>query len=511
VVSTPNREVPAYELEVVDIPISSIRVLTRLRATSPEKIGDIAESISSVGLLHPVAVSRRGDKYVLLSGHHRMEAFKVLGKDTIPASIRDADELTDQLVEVEENLCRSDLNAIQTAEHIVKREELLEKLGKRASSGENRWTRNGMTNDELARSMGINKRTYQYKKSVANLNPEVKDILGETEYANNLMDMVKLSKENDEVQLEVANLLATGMVSTFKRALVKARCKVFPFNWNEEQLRLKELVGSPKSVMKWTGTSSALSHLCKLVSSDEECRKTKQTGRVLKELEIPNYSQHPDHAAHFINFYSREGDRILDCFSGRGTNLLVGAALGRKVVGYDLSPQNLEAIRSACMEHTGIASDDLVLHHSDGVELAEYADQENFFDLVTTDPPYVLQPENYGSDPRDLCHIKTVDAFNAKLEICLANLKRLIKPSNFKQKLFHPIIFKVGSSRRGPSGLIDMATELEISARKIGLVLHDKVINILDSQWGMVNTSRCIDHRYALKIHETNLVFVKYE
>ena len=114
-VSTPNREVPAYELEVVDIPISSIRVLTRLRATSPEKIGDIAESISSVGLLHPVAVSRRGDKYVLLSGHHRMEAFKVLGKDTIPASIRDADELTDQLVEVEENLCRSDLNAIQTA------------------------------------------------------------------------------------------------------------------------------------------------------------------------------------------------------------------------------------------------------------------------------------------------------------------------------------------------------------------------------------------------------------
>lgn len=509
-VATPDREIQSVEMEVVDIPIASIRVLTRLRSTSSERVGDIAESVSLLGLLHPVSTSRSGDKYVLNSGHHRVEAFKVLGRQTIPATIRDGDELTDQLIECEENLCRSDLNAIQLGDHIVKREELLEKLGKRSSSGENRWTRNGLTNEELSKSMGINKRTYQYKKSVAALNPEVKDILNETEYADNLMDMVKLVKESDEVQLEVANLLATGKVSTFKRAIVKARCKLFPFNWGEEQLRLKSLVGSPKSVMKWTGSSSALSHLCKLVSSDEECRKTKQTGRVLKELEIPNYSQHPDHAAHFINFYSKEGDLMLDCFSGRGTNLLVGAALRRKVVGYDLSPQNLHAIRSACLEHTDIAPNDLVLHHSDGVELAEYADQENHFDLVTTDPPYVLQPENYGSDDRDLCHIKTVDEFNKKLEICLTNLKRLIKPSNFKQKLFHPIIFKVGSSRRGESGLICMETELEISARKIGLVLHDKVINVLDSQWGMVNTSRCIDHRYALKIHETNLVFVKY-
>ena len=37
-----------------------------------------------------------------------------------------------------------------------------------------------------------------------------------------------------------------------------------------------------------------------------------------------------------------------------------------------------------------------------------------------------------------------------------------------------------------------------------------KVINILNSQWAMFNLSRCIDNRYSVKIHETNLVFVKY-
>ena len=69
---------------------------------------------------------------------------------------------------------------------------------------------------------------------------------------------------------------------------------------------------------------------------------------------------------------------------------------------------------------------------------------------------------------------------------------------------------KVGSSRRGEKGFIDLATELEIIGRRLGLVLHDKVINVLDSQFAMFNLSRCIDHRYTVKIHETNLVFVKY-
>jgi len=353
----------------------------------------------------------------------------------------------------------------------------------------------------------MSKRTYQYTKSIANLHPEVQDLLNETEFSNSKMDMVTLAKETDEVQLEVARLLVTGKFSGFKRALQIARCKIFPFDWDEEKARLREQIGTPFSVMKWNGDSSPLSRLCKIVSQDDECRIQKTNWGT---TESPNYSQHPDHSAYFINYYSKEGDTVADVMSGRGTNLLVGAALGRKVVGYDLSPHNLQAVRAACLEHTDIAPEDLVLHHSDGVTLKEYDGQEDIWDLVTFDPPYVFNAETYGDDPRDLCHIKDLHAFNAKLEECLVNLKRLIKTSSFTKKEFHPIVIKVGSGRRGEMGLIDMATEVENIARRIGLVLHDKVINVLDSQWGMFNVSRCIDHRYTVKIHETNLVFVKY-
>ena len=55
-----------------------------------------------------------------------------------------------------------------------------------------------------------------------------------------------------------------------------------------------------------------------------------------------------------------------------------------------------------------------------------------------------------------------------------------------------------------------MATEFEIIGRKVGLVLHDKVINTLSSTFQSFNIGRCLENKYSVKSHETNLVFVKY-
>ena len=505
-VATPDRA--TVSKEVVEIPIDRIKVNTRLRATDHDKVRDISESVEGVGLLHAVTVSKHGDWFHLLDGMHRVESFRLLERKTIPATIRDADPLIDELIEVEGNLCSAKLSPLDEARFIVRWEEILSKLGKRAVHGDNRWNRSGLTNADLAKARGMGKSTYLNTKTIAKLNPEVQDIIEESDYEYNKTDLIALVKENDEVQLEVANLISTGKCSTFKRALQLARIKCHSFNWSDEQSRIKELVGKPYSVMKWNGESSDLSLLCKLVKEDESCRVLK---REWGTEQAPLAAQHPDHSAHFINFYSEPGDLILDPFAGRGTNLLVGAALGRKVVGYDLSPQNLEAVRSVALEHTDIKKEDLTLHHSCGVELEEYQDQEEVFDLITSDPPFLFGVEPYGTDPRDLCTIKDVDGYVAKMTTCMTNLKRLIKTSNWETKKFHPIVMKVGSARRGKkTGFIDLATEYELIGRQLGLILHDKVINILDSQWAMFNMSRCIDNRYSVKIHETSLVFVKY-
>jgi len=496
--------------EIIEVPISEIKITTRLRRTDKNRVDDLCESIRGVGLLHPISVAKKDDGYVLLAGNHRVESFKKLNRSVIPAIIIEANDLVCSLVSVEENLVRSELNAIQTAEFIVKREELLTKLGRKAVVGNNQYTEEKITNEDLARQLGYTRRTYQYKKSVANLNPEVKDLLCETDFSKNMMDMYRLQKEPDHIQLEIANLLITGKAKTFRRAFVLGKMKFKNDCWSEEVKDIKEKIGIPKSVMKWDRVKNELNDLCYFVSHSEETSRTKTVAQ-FGTNPVKNYSMCPEMSKWFINFFSKEGDLVLDNFAGRGTNLIAAAYEGRRVVGYDLSRKNLQLIESVCLEHTRIKGDELTLHHSCGVELVEYERYQDLFDLVLTDPPYIYGAEQYGNDERDLCLIKDLDDYNAKMERCLLNLKRLIKPSDFKRKIFHPIILKVGSGRRGTTGLVDMATELEIIARRVGLTLHDKIFNELKSAYQSYNLGKCIENRYTVKSHETNLVFVKYE
>ena len=102
--------------------------------------------------------------------------------------------------------------------------------------------------------------------------------------------------------------------------------------------------------------------------------------------------------------------------------------------------------------------------------MVEYKEASNMIDLFLLDPPY-YNAEDYGTnDERDLCYSKDIETFNARFKQSLINMKRLIKPSNYKQKVFKPIIIKCGSIRRGDKGIIDMATEIEIICRDPNLV-----------------------------------------
>ncbi len=163
--------------------------------------------------------------------------------------------------------------------------------------------------------------------------------------------------------------MATNKSESFSRALTLGRCKVYLFDWDAEKKSIQDRIGKPFSIMKWNSNTTDLSRLCMLLSHDDDIRIV---NREWGTVEVQAYSQHPDHSAHVIEFYTNPGDLMLDCMSGRGTNLLVGAALGRRVVGYDMNPTNLEKVRSMAMEQTDIDASDLQLHHSDGCVMGEW-------------------------------------------------------------------------------------------------------------------------------------------
>ena len=107
----------------------------------------------------------------------------------------------------------------------------------------------------------MSRATYLYTKSIANLHPEFKT-LNETDWSQNKMDLVNLAKR----------MLFTGgsVPSDYRRMLfiqkstTLSRIKHHPFNWKEEQTRVKDLIGKPFSVQKFNGNSSDLSRLCSL-------------------------------------------------------------------------------------------------------------------------------------------------------------------------------------------------------------------------------------------------------
>ena len=75
---------------------------------------------------------------------------------------------------------------------------------------------------------------------------------------------------------------------------------------------------------------------------------------------------------------------------------------------------------------------------------------------------------------------------------------------------------KVGSQRKPKGGgyfdmATDMATDIELIARKIGLTLHEKIYNELKSAMQAYALKNCFEKRMSLKLHECNLVFLDYE
>ncbi len=80
-----------------------------------EKLEELSRSIVSHGLLQPVVVIKRLNKYILIAGERRFRASKLANLDTIKAIILDIDEKKLREYALIENIQRDDLNILEVA------------------------------------------------------------------------------------------------------------------------------------------------------------------------------------------------------------------------------------------------------------------------------------------------------------------------------------------------------------------------------------------------------------
>jgi N6-adenosine-specific RNA methylase IME4 len=129
--------------------ISEIILNDNRRKVNLEKVKELAESIKQLGLINPITVNTNN---VLIAGNHRLEAFKLLGKDEIEVSVLDLNNLLAELAEIDENLIRNELHWTDADKQIARRKtiylELYPKTKHNATFKGNQFSPNDILSNE---------------------------------------------------------------------------------------------------------------------------------------------------------------------------------------------------------------------------------------------------------------------------------------------------------------------------------------------------------------------------
>ncbi len=131
---------PAGRETLRDIPVQNItpNPFQPRKTFDSGTLEELKLSISEYGVLVPVIVRKRGERFELIAGERRWRACAALQKETIPAIVRESDDRDSLEVAIIENLQRENLNPLEEAEgvrHLIDeyaltQEEVALRLGK---------------------------------------------------------------------------------------------------------------------------------------------------------------------------------------------------------------------------------------------------------------------------------------------------------------------------------------------------------------------------------------------
>ena len=137
-----------FYAEIYDIPIDLITNNPNSTRTyfDSMKMNELVRTVQQYGIIQPVTVRRSGDIYELISGERRIRAALAAGLDMVPAVIVDADDEKSAIMTLLENLQREDLCFFEIAE-----------------SYKNLIRNQGLTQEELAKKIGLSRSTVANK------------------------------------------------------------------------------------------------------------------------------------------------------------------------------------------------------------------------------------------------------------------------------------------------------------------------------------------------------------
>ncbi len=146
------------EQRVLSIPVEEITPnphQPRTAFSSPD-LRQLSDSIRQNGILQPLTVRQKGERYELIAGERRLRAAKIAGLRAVPCIVMEISERNSAILALVENIQRQDLNYFDEAAAIAKlityygmtQEDAAIKLGKAQSTIANKLRLLRLTEEE---------------------------------------------------------------------------------------------------------------------------------------------------------------------------------------------------------------------------------------------------------------------------------------------------------------------------------------------------------------------------
>jgi len=107
-----KKNKPFNEIDIELIDLNPFQPRTNFNVNELEQL---TSSIEELGLIQPITIKKNNNRYTLISGERRLRAFQKLGKKSIPAYIRHANDRESLEMALVENIQRKNLDPIEIA------------------------------------------------------------------------------------------------------------------------------------------------------------------------------------------------------------------------------------------------------------------------------------------------------------------------------------------------------------------------------------------------------------
>ena len=153
-------------------------------AFDEKALNELASSIKEHGIIQPLVLRKLGDKYEIIAGERRYKAATLAGLTTVPAVLSNIDDNKSAEVALVENIQRRDLTPIEEAR-----------------SYKNLLDKGYLTQEELAKKMGLSQSTIANKLRLLNLDDQVQQALLDNKISErHARSLLTLENKDDQVK-----------------------------------------------------------------------------------------------------------------------------------------------------------------------------------------------------------------------------------------------------------------------------------------------------------------------